>query len=133
VIELEIHGIEKRKADTPLRALLEGLAYCAIVEANITDITDEARSTFDLQITPTRPDLIVMAPSDYWHSYLNKPCAGDWLPVIETMIAEIGQKLHLNIHLCSLLNADFEMGSSIKRPILVNQCRMVSVVQDLAL
>jgi hypothetical protein len=132
VIELKIHGIKKREADTPLRALLEGLAYCAIVEANIEDITDEAKSIFNLQISHTRPDLIVMAPNDYWRSYLSKPSAGDWLPVIETMITEIRQKLHLNIHLCSLLNAEFEMGSSRKHPALKSQCHLVPVGPEIA-
>ncbi len=130
VIELKIDGINGRKADTPLRALLEGLAYCAIVEANIVDITDEAQSMFSLLFTHTRPDLIVMAPSDYWHSYLNKPSAGDWLPVLETIVSEVRQKLHINIHLCSLLNADFEMGSSNKQPVLKNNCHIVPVVSE---
>ncbi len=133
VIELKIDGIKRRAADTPLRALLEGLAYCAIVEANIADITDEAQSKFNLLFTCTRPDLIVMAPSDYWHSYLNKPSAGDWLPMLETMVSEVRQKLHINIHLCSLLNADFEMGSSQKRPILKNQSHLVPVAPEMAL
>jgi hypothetical protein len=83
VIELKIHGIDKRKADTPLRALLEGLAYCAMVEANIANITDEVKSKFNLKITHTRSDLIVMAPNEYWHSYLGKPRAGDWLPSLK--------------------------------------------------
>ena len=132
VIELKIHGIKKGEADTPLRALLERLAYCAIVEANIADFTDEAQSKFNLEIIRTRPDLIVMAPSDYWHSYLSKSSAGDWLPVIETMITEFRQKLHINIHLCSLLDADFEMGSFQKRPILKNQCHLVPIGSEKA-
>jgi len=130
VIELKIEGVNGRMADTPLRALLEGLAYCAIVEANISDITDEARTKLNLHITPKRPDLIVMAPQDYWHSYLSKPTAGDWLPVLETMITELKLKLDINIHLTSLVNVDFEMGSSKKRPLLNNQCSLIPVGKE---
>lgn len=127
VIELIIEGLNGRKADTPLRALLEGLAYCAIVEANIAD---EARAKFNLHVTPKRPDLFVMAPQKYWHSYLSKPSAGDWLPVLETMIAELRLKLDINIHLNSLMNVDFEMGSFKKRPLLKNRCHLNTVGQE---
>ncbi len=130
VIELKIDGIKRRAADTPLRALLEGLAYCAIVEANITDITDEARAKFNLHIKPKRPDLIVMAPQEYWHSYLSKPTAGDWLPVLEGFITELRLKLGISIHLYSLINVDFEMGSSNQRPLLKSQCEMHTVGQE---
>lgn len=127
VIELKIDSTKGRKADTPLRALLEGLAYCAVVEANILDIADEAKSMFSLHVTQTRPDLIVMAPNDYWISYLSHPRAGDWLPVFETMVTECKQKLHINIHLTSLLNAEFKMGSFEKRPRMKGQCKLVPV------
>lgn len=127
VIELKVKGIEGRKADTPLRALLEGLAYCAIVEANVEDIAEEAMSMFNLHATQTRPDLIVMAPDDYWEYYLGKPSAEDWFKVLEDLITKIGQKLHINTHLISLVSADFEMGSSEKRPKLNSQCSMVPV------
>ena len=132
VIELKVKGIKGRKADTPLRALLEGLAYCAIVEANLAEVSDEARSIFNLHITQTRPDLIVLAPDDYWQSYLGKPSAGDWLHVLENLITEIRQTLQLNTHLISLSNADFEMGSSKNRPVLTKQCHMVPVGSELS-
>ena len=131
VIELKVKGIEGRKADTPLRGLLEGLAYCAIVEANIDDIADEAKSVFNSHTTQTRPDLVVMAPDDYWEYYLGKSRAGDWFKVLEELIAKIGKKLHINTHLISLVNADFEMGSSEKRPKLNSQCYMVSVGREM--
>jgi len=124
VIELKVKGIKGRKADTPLRALLEGLAYCAIVEANLADIADEAKSIFHLHIAHTRPDLLVLAPNDYWRSYLSKPSTGGWFQLLQNLITEIGQKLHLNVHLVSLEDADFEMGSSEKHPKLINQYYM---------
>lgn len=129
VIELKINAIKGRKADTPLRALLEGLAYCAIVEANISDIADEAETMFNLPVNQSRPDLIVMAPADYWQYYLGKPSAGDWFPVVENLVSQIGQKLKIYVHLISLVNADFEMGSSEKLPMLKDKCCMVSVGQ----
>ena len=122
VIELKINGINGGMADTPLRALLEGLAYCAIIEANMTDIADEASSIFNLKFIKTKPDLIVMAPNDYWQSYINKSSAGNWLQVFEELISGIRQTLQINTYLVSLSNAEFEMGSSKKKPKLLNHC-----------
>jgi len=127
VIELKIQRKNGGKADTPLRALLEGLAYCAMIEANHGDIAIEARSTFNLDFSQPRPDLIVMAPQDYWHDYLGKPSAGDWLVVLEALIDELKQKLNLNVHLISLQDAAFEMGSAQQRPQLKGDCRLASV------
>ena len=132
VIELKIMGVKGRTADTPLRALLEGLAYCALVEANIDDIAGEAFTRFNLPFSQSRPDLIVMAPDDYWQSYLSKLSAGDWLPILQSKIAVICEKLSLSIHLVSLINLDFNMGSNNTRPMLANQCRIVPVNTEMS-
>lgn len=130
VMELKIHGQDGSKADTPLRALLEGLAYCAIIEANLSDIKEEVRSQHHFELTQPRPDLIVLAPKPYWDYYLNKPSAGDWLPVFENLIDQLHEMLDLQVQLISLINADFEMGSKDIKPRLIDNCRMDSVVKE---
>ena len=54
VIELKA-ARETTRGDTPLRALLEGLAYCAIVEANAADIASEVAEQHAL--SASRPAL----------------------------------------------------------------------------
>ena len=63
VVELKVAG-ESARGDTPLRALLEGLAYCAIVEANAADIASEFAEQH--VVSASRPTLVVMAPDNYW-------------------------------------------------------------------
>ncbi|WP_167374275.1 hypothetical protein [Bathymodiolus platifrons methanotrophic gill symbiont] len=46
VIELKIDSVNGGQADSPLRALLEGLAYCAIIEKNLVKISAEVASKF---------------------------------------------------------------------------------------
>ena len=46
VIELKIDSVNGGQADSPLRALLEGLAYCAIIEKNLVKISAEVASQF---------------------------------------------------------------------------------------
>ena len=123
VIELKV--ARKSGLDTPLRALLEGLTYCAIVEANADAIWSElagqhARSA-------SRPTLVVMAPEDYWMGYLNHPEAGSWLPAIHDLVSGLRVTLGLETCLVSLLDARFEMGVCGRRARLVGNCRMASV------
>jgi hypothetical protein len=39
VIELKVQTTHDSVSDTPLRAALEALAYCAVIEANSSDIS----------------------------------------------------------------------------------------------
>ena len=69
VIELKIHPAGTGYGDTPLRAFLEALAYCAIVEANADDVASESLYNFNLKLKVNRPSLIVLAPEQYWKTY----------------------------------------------------------------
>jgi hypothetical protein len=62
VVELKVTS-SSSKGDNPLRALLESLAYCAIVEANAPDISSEIENTFISDTAAGRPDLVVMGPT----------------------------------------------------------------------
>jgi hypothetical protein len=52
--------------DTPLRALLEGLARCAILDASRDAVCAEAESAFGCKVTPQPPLLYVVASPRYW-------------------------------------------------------------------
>ena len=124
VVELKVAG-EKTCGDTPLRALLEGLAYCAIVEANLADIASEVAEPHVL--SACRPTLVVMAPDDYWTGYLERPRAGRWLSAVRSLVSGLRDTLGLETYLLALLDARFEMGLSGQPARLVGSCRMVSV------
>ena len=120
VVELKVAG-KRDRGNTPLRALLEGLTYCAIVEANIADIASEHRA-----LTTSRPTLVVMAPDDYWAGYVDHPRAGEWLSAVRSLISGLGDTLGLKVHLLALLDARFEMGLGGTPARLIGDCRMVS-------
>ena len=111
--------------DTPLRALLEGLAYCAIVEANAADIASEVAERYVL--SASRPTLVVMAPDDYWAWYLDHPRAGRWLSSIRDLISGLRGALGLEACLVALLDVEFEMGLGGQPARLIRSCRMASV------
>ena len=123
VIELKIHGSRNALSDTPLRAMLEGFAYCAIIEANSSDIADEAR----LSLSAPRPALLVMAPEEYWMDYLGHPRAGNWYPAVRGLATGIADAMNMEVHLLVLRNAKFEMGLGRKQPRLEDTLSIVSV------
>ena len=90
VVELKVAG-ESARGDTPLRALLEGLAYCAIVEANGADIASEVADQHALSVS--RPTLVAMAPDNYWAGYLDHPRAGRWLSAVRDLVAGLRDTL----------------------------------------
>ena len=124
VIELKMAG-KKTRGDTPLRALLEGLCYCAIVEANVAAIASETAAQYSL--STSRPMLVVMAPDDYWAGYLDHPRAGKWLPAVRELVSGLRDTLGLETCLLALLDARFEMGLRGQPARLMGNCRIVSV------
>ena len=131
VIELKVPTASGGCSDTPLRAFLEAFAYCAIVEANIGEIAAEAAKKLSCDIPRHRPALMIMAPEDYWLSYLSHPKAGVWWPLLQNLADELANILRLETHFIALRDAGFEMGLEGKPPRLLGSCLPVSVA-DLA-
>jgi hypothetical protein len=127
VIELKIHADGMSKNDTPLRAFLEALAYCAMVEANIVDIAQEVAENWDKKLVGGRPDLIVMAPSEYWSAYLSHPAVGKWWPSLCRLADQLEKSLGLKTHFIALRDVDFSMGLAGQKPQLVRECSLINL------
>jgi hypothetical protein len=127
VIELKIHSANQGMADTPLRAFLEALAYCAIVEANLTDIAQEAFDKFGYEFTQSRPTLVVMATEKYWSAYMNHQRTGDWWPVLRRLANSLEKSFGLESYFIALRDADFSMGLGGQKPKLLRDCSLISL------
>ena len=127
VIELKVSAKKGSKPDTPLRAFLEGLAYCAIVEANMKDIAEEAQAKFDLQLHTARPDLMVLAPDDYWFYYSKNKSAGHWSVKLKTLVERIFREMNLSVHFLSIKNVQLEWGGHGKPARLKGRCKFNTV------
>ena len=129
VIELKVRPTTGGYGDTPLRAYLEALAYCAIVEANASEIASEASTRFNKSIDDRPPGLVVMAPQDYWAGYVEHPKSGQWWPILSKLAVEIDNSLGLETHFLVLQNATFRMGSKGQNPQLTGDCTIVGVAE----
>jgi hypothetical protein len=127
VIELKVRPTTSGYGDSPLRAYLEALAYCAIVEANASEIASEASTRFNRSIDNRPPGLVVMAPQDYWAGYLGHRSAGEWWPALSKLATEIDNLLGLETHFLGLRDIAFRMGTKGQDPQLTSHHSVFSV------
>jgi len=123
VIELKIQSKRGGLADTPLRALLEGLAYCAIIEKNLQKISDEASIKFNKELNK-KLTLIILAPDEYWKSYINNKSAGDWFPEIKRISTAIKEELNIEIMILAMTDAKFNMRLKGAPAKLIGKCNL---------
>lgn len=95
IIELKVKPRNAgSRGDTPLLALMEGLRYAAIVEANRDVIAIEAKHQFKEDITDEPPIVQVFAPRAWWKGWFDmegstRRCAGDWEPAFARLATDI--------------------------------------------
>ena len=128
IIELKIRP-DSGYGDTPLRAFLEALAYCAIIEANAADIATDASTRFNKSIDDRPPVLMVLAPQDYWAGYAEHPKSGSWWPILRDLAAEIDDLSGLETCFLGLRNATFRMGNRSQNPQMTDHCTLVDVAE----
>lgn len=129
VIELKVDQKGGGKADTPLRALLEGLAYCAIVEANKKEIWKEAQGNLGITFKGPRPHLMILGTANYWSYYLNQPSAGSWRPALNKLIADFKAAPLPSASLISLGRANFNYATGNRPACLTQKLAFLSVSQ----
>lgn len=128
VIELKVVPT-KGRGDTPLRAYLEALAYCAIVEANVLEIANDANSRYGKSVEIEPPGLVVMAPIEYWAGFQASMKSEQWWSALNRLVKEIDDLLSIETHFLALKNATFQMGSGDQAPQLTGDCSVVGVAE----
>ena len=127
VLELKIQSQGSSLGDTPLRAYLEGLAYCAIIEADTADIAKEVEARIGYTLRERYPVLVVMAPEEYWLKYLAHKRIGDWWPVIQRLADQVQSRTRVETLFVAIKDCTFAMGQDGEPPKLTSQCRLVGV------
>ena len=73
ICEVKIHSVLNGRVDTPLKALLEALAYCATLDADMRYLSresDDKKRMLLHAVSPTRPNLLILAPAEYCQGIL---------------------------------------------------------------
>ncbi len=91
---VEAEARRTRTGDTPLRALLQTLAHCAIVHANRDAIAAELEGRTRREINlDLRPELIVLGTPRYWELCRKRESqkGAAWIQQMDRLAGEIGE------------------------------------------
>lgn len=109
-------------ADSPLSGLLQGLAYCAIVEANMSAIASESRRRPLPPLDEKPLHLIVMAPCNYWDFFTSDTSYGTWQSDLQQLADGLAEQLNIKIHFIALEGVDdWPNGGEGQKPRLGNR------------
>jgi hypothetical protein len=90
--------------DTPLRALLEGLTYTAIIQANRSEILGEIEAGCDRKLSDQPPILIVLGNTRYWELCRKREAqkGAGWINQMERLGQEIDDNLGITVSYMSI-------------------------------
>jgi hypothetical protein len=90
--------------DTPLRALLEGLAWVAGVEANRETLTGELAEKTTQALSPAPPALLLIGSQRWWELSRKREAqkGAAWIRELERLAREVGDKLDVPIRFLTL-------------------------------
>ena len=96
---LEPTATRCRVGDTPLRQLLEGLAYTAIAEANRADLAGEIAERFGHTISDEPPMLLVMASPRYWELCRKRATqkGAHWIKELDRIAADAPEAIGVTV------------------------------------
>jgi hypothetical protein len=92
---LEPSATRCRVGDTPLRALLEGLAYTAIAHANLADLRSEIAERFGRTVNDDPPLLVLLATPSWWRLCRKREAqkGAAWIREIERLCGVIAAEV----------------------------------------
>ncbi|HEY5658117.1 MAG TPA: hypothetical protein VIY27_10035 [Myxococcota bacterium] len=90
--------------DTPLRALLEGLAYAAIAASNRSALAEEISSRFQRGVGDAHPLVILLATPRYWELCRKREAqkGAAWIKELERLAREIEAESGVDVRFLSL-------------------------------
>ena len=106
IVELKVRRRDD-PGDPPVHALMEGLRYAAVVQANIGAIAAEVRCLFAIDV-PDRPPIVqILAPEDWWRGWCNmvprtRRAAGPWEVPFLDLATRVEARLGIAVECASL-------------------------------
>ena len=125
VIELKVRPEGKNnRGESPAAALMQGLRYAAIVEANHGVIAAEATRRFNVKILGEPPIIQILAPKAWWRAWSElssstRKKAGYWEREFFKLTQDVENKLGVAVEcvaLDDLDHTDIAYGSDLSKP-----------------
>jgi hypothetical protein len=112
IAELKIHSEGNGRVDTPLKALLEALAYCATLDPDMRYLSresDDKKRMLLHVVSPARPNLLVLAPAEYWDSCDLAGSRHCWREQLQALRQRIEFAIKIRIQFVRIDNCRWEM------------------------
>ena len=108
IIEMKVMQRNGSRGETPLAAMIQGLRYAALVQANQDAIAREAKNRLNVAVTAEQPPVVqILAPEDWWCGWTElssktRSKAGSWEPKLVMLASEIEEQVGVNIEYATL-------------------------------
>ena len=110
IVELKVGRASGGRSDAPPAALMEGLRYAAIVEADQMAIAAEIEARFGIDVSDEPPIVQVLAPQAWWRDWLDLVPAGNWGPAFARLSESIGVRTGVTVECMALEDAEIAYG-----------------------
>ena len=117
ISEVKVHSAQGGRVDTPLKALLEALAYCAILDAHrnmvyLSRETDDNKLTLLHVVSPIRPNLLILAPSEYWDACDREEARHRWRESVQALGQRVELAFNIKVRFIRMGNCRWQMTPS---------------------
>lgn len=115
ITELKVHPVRNEGVDTPLKALLEALAYCAILDADMGNLSRESNDKKRMllrTVSLLRPNLLILAPTEYWDRCELAESHHCWREPLQALNQRIELTFRIKVRFVRMNNCRWEMTAS---------------------
>ncbi len=114
ITEMKVCSVGNERVDTPLKALLEALAYCAILDADMQYLSRETdnKKRRLRTVSPLRPNLLILAPSEYWDRCELAESRHCWREPLQALSRRIELTFRIKVRFVRMDNCQWEMTAS---------------------
>lgn len=112
IVEMKVHSLRHGRVETPLKALLEALAYCAVLDPNMSHLSRESNDQKDSllhAVNPIRPNLLILAPSEYWALCDSAERNHYWKESLRALSQRIESALKIKVRFVRMDNCRWEI------------------------
>ena len=107
IVELKVSPRSGGQGNAPVHALMEGLRYAAVVQANSRAVAAEVRDCFGIDVSDRAPIVQILAPEDWWRGWCDmagstRRAVGRWESAFLELTIHLEARLGISVECASL-------------------------------